>query len=507
MASLILFFVNLICSSKRLFCIMSTTNMKRKSAGDGNAKRKQRKSKKEEEDSGDSDFDDVSAGSNDDLKDSKDDIDDLLGEDSGLRVPGPTHVGTFLICGATNWDVAGRRAPPKGTKAPVGRNLYIPHTLQPMTCRVRYVVSGPNSAHTILINEAGKVMSFGRNDKGQCGLKDCTRKDVPTLVEGLQDHTFVSAGAGRNHSLFLSDRGVVYACGENKMGQCGVNSISPNIPLATRIKYTGPPIVKVACGADFSMILDCKGVLYSFGSPEYGQLGHGTTGEYIAQSNKVSYNTEKVPKRISLYIEKGRDNRPSPVDFPEIIDIACGTNHSVALDSRKRVFSWGFGGYGRLGHADTKDEMVPRLLQFFSTTGRGVKSVHCGSSYSLAVNEHGMVYLFGLTKKTGEANMYPKPIRDLQGWKVRSVGCSYTSIVVAAEDSVIAFGASPTYGELGLGETRKSTPTPLEVKKLEGIYIEQISCGMCHTVMIARDETDEEKERIAALPSDRKSVV
>lgn len=59
------------------------------------------------------------------------------------------------------------------------------------------------------------------------------------------------------------------------------------------------------------------------------------------------------------------------------------------MDSRKRVFSWGFGGYGRLGHADTKDEMVPRMLQFFSTTGRGVKSVHCGSSYSLAVNEHG----------------------------------------------------------------------------------------------------------------------
>lgn len=62
----------------------------------------------------------------------------------------------------------------------------------------------------------------------------------------------------------------------------------------------------------------------------------------------------------------------------------------------------------------------------------------------------GMVYLFGLTKKTGEANMYPKPVRDLQGWKVRSVGCSYTSIVVAADDSVIAFGPSPTFGELVL---------------------------------------------------------
>lgn len=57
--------------------------------------------------------------------------------------------------------------------------------------------------------------------------------------------------------------------------------------------------------------------------------GHGTTGEYIAQANKVSYNTEKVPKRICLYVEKGRDQRPVPVDFPEIIDISCGTNHSV----------------------------------------------------------------------------------------------------------------------------------------------------------------------------------
>ena len=64
---------------------------------------------------------------------------------------------------------------------------------------------------------------------------------------------------------------------------------------------------------------------------DYIFVGHGTTGEYIAQANKVSYNTEKVPKRICLYVEKGRDQRPVPVDFPEVIDIACGTNHSVSV--------------------------------------------------------------------------------------------------------------------------------------------------------------------------------
>lgn len=79
------------------------------------------------------------------------------------RVPGRTHVGTLVICGATNWDIIGRRAPPKGTKAPTGRNLYIPHTLEPLSqTRVRYVVSGPNSAHTVIITEEGKAMTFGK---------------------------------------------------------------------------------------------------------------------------------------------------------------------------------------------------------------------------------------------------------------------------------------------------------------------------------------------------------
>lgn len=56
--------------------------------------------------------------------------------------------------------------------------------------------------------------------------------------------------------------------------------------------------------------------------------------------------------------------------------------------------------------------------------------------------------MFGQNKRTGEANMYPKPIQDLTGWNVRSVGVGNTSIVVAADDSVIAWGPSPTSGEL-----------------------------------------------------------
>lgn len=34
------------------------------------------------------------------------------------------------------------------------------------------------------------------------------------------------------------------------------------------------------------------------------------------------------------------------------------------------------------------------------------------------------------------------------GWHITSIGCSNTSIVISADDTLIAWGASPTFGEL-----------------------------------------------------------
>lgn len=109
--------------------------------------------------------------------------------------------------------------------------------------------------------------------------------EKPTLVPGLEGFNIIDAACGRNHTLFLTDTGLVYACGDNKSGQCGVGTSTAMITKVTRINYTGPPIIKVGCGAEFSVILDIKGNLHTFGLPEYGQLGHNTDGE---NSNRLS---------------------------------------------------------------------------------------------------------------------------------------------------------------------------------------------------------------------------
>lgn len=45
--------------------------------------------------------------------------------------------------------------------------------------------------------------------------------------------------------------------------------------------------------------------------------------------------------------------------------------------------------------------------------------------------------------------MYPKPVQDLSGWNIRTIGCANKSIVLAADESTISYGPSPTFGELG----------------------------------------------------------
>ena len=71
----------------------------------------------------------------------------------------------------------------------------------------------------------------------------------------------------------------------------------------------------------------------------------------------------------------------------------------VVCDRKKRVFTWGFGGYGRLGHSEPRDEWVPRMIKYFEGPNRGVKMVAAGASFSMAVNELGQcgaLWVYGM---------------------------------------------------------------------------------------------------------------
>lgn len=435
-------------------------------------------------------------------------------EETGGDTPSPEEepTGTLLICGGANWDMTGRKELPKTAKKttqnnPAARNLWGPHKVrhEGNPLRVRVVASGCNACHSVIVADNGDVMTFGRNDKGQLGLGDTETRITPTLIEDFKDINIVAAACGRSHTLFLDSNGIVYSCGDNKMGQCGTNQMAvQQIVKPTRIAFReNKPIVRIACGAEFSMIVDIDGRLYSFGHPEHGQLGHNSEGKYFTTGNKYAFHCEYAPRRITTFVEKSREGHVAPVGDVSIVDIACGTNHTLAVDKKHRCFSWGFAGYHRLGHSETKNELVPRSIKVFDVpgnSGRGASKVFAGATHSMALDMNGLLYFWGQNKSSGEATMYPKNVQDLCGWRIKAVSCANRSIFVIADDTCISWGPSPTYGELGYGEGKsKSSTIPQEVKSLDGIQIMDVACGFGHTLLVARDQSSKDLDSLKPI--------
>lgn len=53
----------------------------------------------------------------------------------------------------------------------------------------------------------------------------------------------------------------------------------------------------------------------------------------------------------------------------------------------------------------------------------------------------------------------------------------------------------------GYGDNKpKSSTFAQEVKPLDGVYVHNVSCGYAHTLMVARADSEEDKEKLDKLP-------
>jgi hypothetical protein len=73
--------------------------------------------------------------------------------------------------------------------------------------------------------------------------------------------------------------------------------------------------------------------------------------------------------------------------------VGAGKNHSLCVEDwadggLNRVFSFGFGGYGRLGHATADDEMYPREINAFQSyvAGKVHRHTPCAPMFANLVN-------------------------------------------------------------------------------------------------------------------------
>jgi hypothetical protein len=100
------------------------------------------------------------------------------------------------------------------------------------------------------------------------------------------------------------------------------------------------PIISIASGSFHSLFVTESGTVYSYGHGGDGKLGLGDTADHIQDIQQITaFNDVKIAT------------------------VACGLFHSLAVSDTGRLYSWGHGKYGQLGHRTQKAELTPKLVE------------------------------------------------------------------------------------------------------------------------------------------------
>ena len=190
-----------------------------------------------------------------------------------------------------------------------------------------------------------------------------------------------------------------------------------------------------------------------------------------------------------------RDPHLNPLFVPglsNVVQVAVGSTHSAAVTAKGRLYTWGRGSYGRLGHSDNLDQTQPKMVSALKDVI--IVDVACGSgdAQTLAVTDRGHVYGWGDGDYgklgLGGCNGTPSPmiLYQLKNDRIfiSRVFCGHQfSLALSKEGQVYAFGRTDN-GRTGSGEDRPLR-TPTLVQALAGYQIDKIAVGSCHVVCIS----------------------
>ena len=151
-----------------------------------------------------------------------------------------------------------------------------------------------------------------------------------------------------------------------------------------------------------------------------------------------------------------------------VIAVSAGTAHSFAITADGSVWSWGIGGFGKLGHGDQQNQLLPKKVEAFAD--QRVVAVLAGGYHSLALTADGAVWSWGdgdcgkLGHSDEQRQLLPKKIEAFAGRHVAAVAAgSQHSLAITADDAVFAWGKG-VRGCLGHGDDLSNQLLP---KKIE----------------------------------------
>ncbi|KAK3218644.1 hypothetical protein Dsin_012614 [Dipteronia sinensis] len=331
--------------------------------------------------------------------------------------------------------------------------------------------------HAALVTKQGDVFCWGEEKSGRLGHKVNMDVSYPKLVESLNWVLVQSVSCGEFQTCALTKSGELYTWGDNNHGVDlvgGMESRSWWLPHKLSGPLAGVSISKVACGDWHTAIISTSGQLFTYGDGTFGVLGHGDL-QSVSQPKEV----------VSLKGLRIKSVACGPWHTAVIVELMADRSKSNAVGGK--LFTWGDGDKGRLGHVDGRIKLLPtcvvQLVDF------DFVQVSCGRMLTVGLTSSGKVYTIGsaVHGQLGNPQAKDKSITvvegNLRGEFVTEISSgSYHVAVLTSRGSVYTWGRNAN-GQLGLGDIEdRSSPTFVDA--LRDRQIESIVCGSSITAAI-----------------------
>lgn len=161
--------------------------------------------------------------------------------------------------------------------------------------------------------------------------------------------------------------------------------------------------IHIAGGSKSLFIVSQDGKVFACGEGTNGRLGLGHNCN-VSVPRQVPVLHQYVVKKVAVH---------------------SGGKHALALTLDGKVFSWGEGEDGKLGHGNRLTMDKPKMIE--SLRAKKIRDIACGSSHSSAISSSGELYTWGLGEygRLGHGDnttqLKPKLVSTLIGKRVIQV--------------------------------------------------------------------------------------
>ncbi|XP_034025089.1 serine/threonine-protein kinase Nek8 [Thalassophryne amazonica] len=241
---------------------------------------------------------------------------------------------------------------------------------------------------------------------------------------------------------------------------------------------SGVTIKSVSCGDLFTTCMTDRGIIMTFGSGSNGCLGHG------------NFNDVTQPKIVEALLGY------------ELIQVACGASHVLAVTNEREVFAWGRGDNGRLGLGTQDTHNSPQ--QMCLPVEFEAHKLVCGVDCSMIISTHNSIVACGSNRfnklgldtiTAGEETSLSNQVEEVHSYRpVQSaplnsekivyidIGTAH-SVAVTESGHCLTFGSNQ-HGQIGCS-SRRSSRVPYLVPGLQGITM--AACGDAFTLAIGSE--------------------